>query len=147
MVKINVTRTIPAPIEKVFALITDHGNYKQFRGVNDSELLKEGDADKNGRGAKRRIQLTGVTFYEDITAYQPPYHYEYLIYKMTPPLLNHRVGRVTLKEAEGGTVVNWESESDVRIPIIGGIIGKRFAADGTKGFSSILKDIERKLTA
>src|SRR6185503_6656734 len=47
MKTITVTRTIPAPIEKVFDLLADHANYKKHFGVKESKLIKEGKPDKN----------------------------------------------------------------------------------------------------
>lgn len=147
MVNIEVTRTLNAPIEKVFEMLTDHANYQQFRGIDESELIREGDTEKNGLGAQRRIKAGPVTFFEDVVAFEPPTLFEYRIVKMSPPLLQHLLGRVELTENEGKTDVRWVSDSKVRIPLLGGLVGKRLAADGHKGFDSILKTIERKLAA
>jgi uncharacterized protein YndB with AHSA1/START domain len=88
-VNIEVTRTLNAPIEKVFEMLTDHANYKQFRGIDDSELIREGNSETNGLGAQRRIKAGPVTFFEDVVAFERPTLFEYRIVKMTPPLLEH----------------------------------------------------------
>lgn len=147
MVNIEVMRTLNAPIEKVFEMLTDHANYKQFRGIDDSELIREGNSETNGLGAQRRIKAGPVTFFEDVVAFERPTLFEYRIVKMTPPLLEHLLGRVELTDNNGKTDVRWVSDSNVRLPLIGGFIGKRLAADGHKGFDSILRSIEKKCAA
>lgn len=147
MVDIEVTRTLNAPIEAVFAMLTDHANYKQFRGVDDSALIREGNTEKNGLGAQRRIKAGPITFYEDVVAFERPTLFEYRIVKMTPPLLKHELGRVELSANNGKTDVRWVSVSKVRIPLISQFLGRRLAANGHQGFDSILRAIEKKLAA
>lgn len=147
MVDIEVTRTLNAPIGDVFEMLTDHGNYKQFRGIDDSELLREGDSEKNGLGAQRRIKAGPVTFFEDVTAFERPTLFEYRIVKMNPPLLKHELGRVELSDNNGKTDVRWVSVSKMRLPLIGKFLAPRLAKDGHKGFDSILRTIEKKLAA
>lgn len=147
MVNIEVIRTLNAPIEEVFSMLTDHANYKQFRGIIDSELVRKGSSEKNGLGAQRRIKAKGVEFYEDVVGFERPVFFEYLIVKMNPPILKHLVGRVELSDNNGKTDVRWVSESKVRIPLIGGFLGKRLAADGHKAFDGILRSIEKKCAA
>src|SRR6185503_1533638 len=78
MKTITVTRTIPAPIDKVFDLLADHANYKTNFGVKDSKLIKEGKPDKNGLGAVRYIDAGPIQFEEEITAWERPKRYDYL---------------------------------------------------------------------
>src|SRR4051812_50129603 len=54
MRSVHVTRTIPGPPEPIFDRLTDHANYDRFRGINGSELVREGDPAPNGVGALRR---------------------------------------------------------------------------------------------
>lgn len=145
MVKIDLQKTLNAPIDKVFELLTDHGNYQQFRGIDESELLREGKTEKNGLGAQRRIKAGPVTFFEDITEFERPTLFEYRIVKMRPPILNHLLGRVELTAQGDKTEVRWLSDSVVRIPLLGRLVDKRLSADGHKAFSGILRAIETKL--
>lgn len=145
MVKIDVRKTLNVPIDQVFAMLTDHANYSQFRGIKASRLVREGNGDKNGLGAQRCIEAGGVTFYEDIVAYDPPHAFEYRIVKMRPPLLKHLLGRVELKAVGEQTEVRWLSDSVVRIPLLGRLLDKRLTLDGSKAFSGILSTIEKKL--
>lgn len=147
MVKIDVQKTLNAPIDQVFEMLTDHANYQQFRGINESSLTREGDQEKNGLGAQRCIKAGGATFYEDIVAFDRPQMFEYRIVKMRPPLLKHLLGRVELKAVGEQTEVRWLSDSVVRIPLLGRLLDKRLTADGSKAFAGILSTVEKKLSA
>lgn len=48
-------------------------------------------------------------FEEEITAYDPPHSYSYLILRSLPPF-NHEGGTLTLTPADGGTHVGWRTE-------------------------------------
>ena len=146
MKTITVTHAITAPIEQVFAELTDHANYKQFPGVTDSKLLREGDINKNGLGARRLVIGGPTKIIEDIVAYDAPNSFQYQITKLTPPLFEHLLGLVELKEQEGRTIVTWTSTVQNRVPIIGKLIEKKVYEQGNKSFSMILKTIEKKLT-
>lgn len=145
MVKIDVQKTLNAPIDQVFDMLTDHANYQQFRGITASSLVREGQQEKNGLGAQRCIKAGGVTFYEDIVAFDRPHSFEYLIVKMRPPLLKHLLGRVELTAVGDQTEVRWLSDSVVRIPLLGRFLDARLTADGSKAFAGILRTIEEKL--
>lgn len=146
MQTIVVERTINAPIDQVFELISDHANYKQFDGVQDSKLLKEGTDDRNGNGALRRIELGAVWFEEEISNFARPERFDYRIVRSRPPI-EHESGRIRLSETAEGTRVTWTSTFRVRVPLIGRVLSPMAAKAGTKAFASMLKAIDRKLAA
>jgi len=43
--------------------------------------------------------------------------------------------------------VIWQSQGHIKIPLLGWLIDKKFTIDGSKGFTSILKQIEREYIA
>lgn len=147
MKTIVVTHTIAAPIEQVFAELTDHANYKQFRGIKDSKLIREGHAEKNGVGARRLVVSGPMKIVEDIVAYDAPNSFQYQIVKLMPPAFDHVLGLVELEENDGKTTVTWTSKIRNRIPVVGKFIEKQVFNQGNAGFKSILKTIEKKLTA
>ena len=55
MFSIHVERIIDQPIDFVFATLSDHANYAQFKGVEASNLIVEGKLEQNGLGAVREI--------------------------------------------------------------------------------------------
>jgi uncharacterized protein YndB with AHSA1/START domain len=144
MQTIVVKRTIKAPIEKVFDLLSDHANYKDFPGVKDSELVKKGKPHKNGVGAVREIDAGTAWFREEITAYERPVRLDYLITKSRPPM-EHKGGSVRLEATAEGTEVTWSSTLRIRIPLIGGLVTRLVAPQLAKAFAGTLKNVDKRL--
>ena len=144
MQTIVVKRTIKAPIEKVFDLISDHEGYRNFPGVRDAVLVKKGRPDKNGVGAIREIDAGTAWFREEITAYQRPSRMDYKIIKSRPPI-EHQGASVQLEKTTEGTTVTWSSTLRIRIPLIGGLITRLMAPQLSKAFAGTLKNIDRRL--
>jgi len=146
MKTITVTRTIPAPIEKVFDILADHANYKSFPGVKESRLVREGKPDRNGLGAVRYIAAGPLTFEEEITAYERPRRFDYLITKCSAPL-EHRGGSLRFESVNGATQVTWTSIMRVKVPVIGGLLTRVMIGKLGAAFGSMLKETERRLAA
>jgi uncharacterized protein YndB with AHSA1/START domain len=142
---VHVTRTIPAPAEDVFDLLADHGHYDRFRGINGSELVREGDPAPNGVGALRRIKVRPLSFDEEITAYERPSRLDYLIVKLNVPF-EHHGGSITLTSEGGATHVDWRSSFTVPTPLVGGLEELVWQPVLTRGFRRVLEDVERLTT-
>lgn len=143
---IVVERTIKAPAEKVFALLSDHGNYKQFPGVTGSSLLEEGKPERNGVGALRRIETPKGWFEERITAFERPRRFSYKILRSSLPL-EHEGGTVEVRETAAGSHVVWTTTMRIKVPLIGGLLTKLATGALEKAFGSMLKDVDRRLAA
>lgn len=139
--RIHVQLDIPAPRAAVFARLSDHARFCDFPGVARSELLERGHPDENGVGAVRLIQTTsGVRFVERIEAFEAPDVYRYRILECTIPM-RHTFGEVRLTERGETTHVDWRSEFDLKVPLLGGLARRL----GAQGFSTILKTVRREL--
>jgi uncharacterized protein YndB with AHSA1/START domain len=141
---VHVTRTIPAPAEAVFDLLADHAHYDRFRGINGSELVREGDPPPNGVGALRRVKVRPLSFDEEITAYDRPTRLDYLIVKLNVPF-EHHGGSITLAPEGDATRVEWESSFTVPTPLVGGLQELVWQPVLTRGFRRVLEDVERML--
>jgi len=146
MKTITVTRTIPAPIEKVFDLLADHANYKANFGVKESKLIREGKPDRNGLGAVRYIDAGPIKFEEEVTFYDRPRGYDYLITKCSAPL-EHQGGQIRFESVGNATKVTWTSVMRVKVPLLGGLLTRVLAAKIGQAFGSMLKQTERRLAA
>jgi uncharacterized protein YndB with AHSA1/START domain len=143
---VRVEKTIEAPIDEVFGVLTDHANYKQFRGIRDSELLREGDPPPNGVGALRRVDIGPLRFREEITHYESPARMDYLIRKINAPL-EHQGGSIRLEPRNGVTHVTWTSTFGVRGRVLGALVTRVTAAQIRRGFVRVLDDTDRMLTS
>lgn len=106
MVTLHVERTIAAPPDKVFAYLADPAALAATPLV-----LRTGWT--NGRteaavGAIREVLTTGFWFREEITAYDPPHSYSYLIIKSIPAF-GHEGGTLTFTPVDEGTHVDWDT--------------------------------------
>lgn len=144
MQTVHVERTIKAPIEKVFDLISDHANYKDFPGVKDSELIKKGKPHKNGVGAVREIDTGAAWFQEEITVFDRPNRLDYQIVKARPAI-EHKGGSVRLEATADGTKVTWTTTLRIKVPIVGGLLTRVAAPQLGKAIGGMLKDIEKRL--
>ena len=142
MFSIHVERTIDKPIETVFAALSDHDNYAQFKGIDEANLLVEGKHEKNGLGAVREIIAGGANLHEEIVAFEPPYKLGYKVVKSSPLPYDHRLGEITLKEQDGRTHVTWRSQGHITIFLLGTLyFDKQIQKNGGRAFGSILKQI------
>jgi uncharacterized protein YndB with AHSA1/START domain len=141
---VHVTRTIPAPAEDIFDLLSDHAHYDRFRGINGSELMRQGEPAPNGIGALRRIKVTPLSFDEEITAYERPSRLDYLIVKLNVPF-QHNGGSIRLTPEGDATHVDWQSTFKVPTPVVGGLQERIWHPVLTRGFRRVLEDVERML--
>jgi len=104
MVEIHLERTIAAPLEEVFDWLADPANLAAAPLVLKAAYAK--DSSPPGAGAVREVTAVGTRFREEITAYDRPHSYSYLIVGSFPPF-NHEGGTLTLTPSGKGTHVEW----------------------------------------
>lgn len=104
MVELHIERTIAASPERVFDWLADPA------GLTAAPLaLKARWANGSsgpGEGALRRVLGLGMWFREEITAYDRPRSYSYLIVASFPPF-DHDGGTLTFTPSGDGTRVDW----------------------------------------
>jgi carbon monoxide dehydrogenase subunit G len=142
MAEINLERELDAPIEHVFDILSDHAAYAEnFRGISSSSLSREGETERNGLGAMRKIASGPLRFSEEITAFERPTRMDYLIREVNIPF-EHHGGSIRLEEVAGRTRVRWVSRFTFRGGLAGRPLGALGAAVFTKSFSDVLKQTE-----
>ncbi|WP_204080725.1 SRPBCC family protein [Mycobacterium riyadhense] len=104
MVEIHVERTIAAPVEQVFDWLADPANLATAPLALRAGYAK--DSSPPGAGAVREVVGVGMRFREEITAYDRPHSYSYLIVGSFPPF-NHNGGTLTFTASDDGTRVDW----------------------------------------
>src|SRR5262249_4602281 len=93
-----------APVEKVFDWMTDPANLTTVPLVLKAGWVKGPSGP--GVGAVREVTGVGVWFREEITAYERPHSYSYLILRSFPPF-NHKGATMTFTASGDGTRVDW----------------------------------------
>jgi uncharacterized protein YndB with AHSA1/START domain len=142
MAHIDVTKTLDAPIEHVFEMLSDHAAYAaNFRGVRKSSVTREGDAEPNGLGAVRAITAGPIHFEEEITAFERPTRMDYLIVRVNAPIV-HEGGSIRLEPEGDRTRVHWTSTFSVSTPVVAAPLGATLQFVFGQGFKSMLGQIE-----
>jgi len=141
---VRVERTIAAPRERVFEVLSDHANYDRFRGIREAILLRKGEPPPNGLGALRRVLIGPLKFEEEITLYEEPARFDYLIVQINVPF-DHQGGTIRLSEADGGTRAEWTSTFRIR-SLLAPILERCWSFGLGRGFKRVLKDVERILS-
>ena len=106
MVEIHLERTIAAPVDQVFDWLADPANLAAAPMVLKAGYAK--DSSGPGAGAVREVVGLGTWFREEITAYDRPHSYSYLIVRSFPPF-DHEGGTLTFTPSGDGTRVDWLS--------------------------------------
>jgi uncharacterized protein YndB with AHSA1/START domain len=106
MVEIHLERTIAAPVDQVFDWLADPANLAAAPLALKAGYAK--DSSGTGVGAVRKVVGVGTWFREEITAYDRPHSYSYLIVRSFPAF-NHEGGTLTFTASGDGTHVDWLS--------------------------------------
>ena len=145
MFKIKVERIVKSTIENVFEAISDHASYALYPSVGIAALLKEGDEERNGKGALRTVETGAFKVWERITEFERPVRMNYKIERAKPIKMDHYKGTIDLKDlGDGTTHVTWVSEGKMAVPLIGRFFDSKMQKQGTAVFHSMLKSIESR---
>jgi uncharacterized protein YndB with AHSA1/START domain len=104
MVELRVERTIAASPERVFDWLADPASLTAAPPVFSARWEKGSSGPD--KGAVRRVIGLGTWFREEITAYDRPRSYSYLILRSFPPF-DHEGGTLTFTPRGDGTHVEW----------------------------------------
>jgi len=149
MYEIHVSTTIAAPAEQVFDALTNYEHF--FRGPGSTcRLIQEGREQRNGLGAVREIVSAGLVFTEEITKFDPPREFEYVIRKLVngrgkPIRLRHERGWIEVVPTGTATRVDWYSRFAVPIPVLGWFLERFLGARGMAGFQRLLERAKAEL--
>jgi hypothetical protein len=142
---IQATRSIPASAESVFDVLADHAHYDRFRGIQKSELLREGEPAPNGVGALRHVRIGPlglISLDEEVKVFEPATRLDYLIVRGNAPY-EHLGASIRFAEDGRRTSVEWTSSFRVPMAVIGGAQERVWALALRRGFGQVLEDVER----
>jgi uncharacterized protein YndB with AHSA1/START domain len=120
MIDFTIERDISAPVETVFAKITDHRGYAAITPLRKSEIEREGTPAPNGVGAIRKLSAIGPPMREEVTAYEAPKRFAYTMLSGLP-VRNH-VGEVRLEPTGAGTRLTYRVTSHPTIKGAGPVL-------------------------
>ncbi|GHF44495.1 hypothetical protein GCM10010218_27330 [Streptomyces mashuensis] len=106
METVTVRRVIDAPIAEVFDWCATTTHYTRSPFVLRARLARQGEGAPYGVGAVRLHTWLIGWFRERVTAYNPPYGFDYVVERSVPSA-RHELGRLTFTEVPEGTLVEW----------------------------------------
>jgi catechol 2,3-dioxygenase-like lactoylglutathione lyase family enzyme len=112
---------IAAPIDAVWAVVSDHEGMERWSGFDEVALRLPGAPERDGYGAERLLRRRGMgAVVEQVTEWQPPVGYRYRVIEGSP-LVCHQ-GEVRLRDVGGETELAWTIRFRPRIPGTGGLL-------------------------
>jgi uncharacterized protein YndB with AHSA1/START domain len=144
---VTVERTIAAPVEEVFATLTDHAGYARLHPlIRSSTLLREGLRERNGTGALREINAQFIVFREEILAFERPHRMDYIIRSSRPPI-HHEGGSMRFETTPSGTKVTWTSTFAIGPRALRAILESSAAPVTAAVFAALLAAVDKRLTS
>jgi hypothetical protein len=107
--RFHVVRTSAAPLETVWAVVSDHAGWSSWTSLPRSVLQREGVDDRDGVGAVRAFPVAGWTTVEEVTEFQPPDLMSYRLLRGLPGVRRYEA-TVRLAHHGTGTRIEWSGE-------------------------------------
>ncbi len=134
-------RTIAAPVEEVWALLTDHARYAEFTPVPTSRLVRPGRDDPNGVGAIRHLGIGPLGTREQVLVSEPPHHLAYTVVRGMP-VRDYRAD-VHLQPDADGTRMVYEGSFEPLVPGTGPLLRVIMTTAVRTLIASLVRQAER----
>ena len=134
---VNVEYEFTAPVDRVFAYMSEHENLAAVLG-SSVERLEDGSPERNGVGSRRRLKVApgAAPFEETVTQFVPGELIEYRITKGSP--LRDHVGIMRFSPAPGGgTHLHYRIRIASRIPGLSPIVSAVLTRNMSKGLATV----------
>lgn len=117
---------VAAPPQRAWAVLMDHEGMSAWSGFKPVTLERQGENDRNGRGAVRRLASPLGPVLEQVTCAEEPRLIRYRVIEGSPFVCHQ--GEIQLKPVDGGTDITWTVRFRPRVPGTGaplaGIFGR-----------------------
>lgn len=135
-------RTVAAPPEVVFEVLTDHLGYAGITPVRRVDLEREGEPAPNGVGAIRALHLVGPPLREEVLTFEPPRRFSYRLLSGAP--VRDHVGTVELTPGDVGTTVTYAVRTTPTVPIGGAAVVAVVKVAITQLLNGVVGESERR---
>lgn len=115
MASFTLRRSIAAPIEVVFDVLTDHRGTAKISVFRSSTLEREGEPPPNGVGAIRVLRLAGPPVREQVTAFDRPTLFAYKLLSGMPA--KSHTATVELMPQGTHTALSYQVDSAPKLPM------------------------------
>jgi len=134
--QIVITQSFNAPIDTVFAALTDHNNFGKVVKATIRRIKDSDSENVNGVGSIRRITpLPFSHFEETVVTFETNQLMEYVVSKGSP-IKNHK-GRMEFSEENGKTQLRYTIDFEPKIPFLGKVLKGLIEGPLVKGLKSL----------
>jgi hypothetical protein len=149
--EIRVVEEIAVPRQTVWERVSDHESTQLWvADVRKVQIVKEGAPDRRGLGAIRTVEFRPVmwtTVHEEITLWDPPHAFHYVLFKGMPGLKRH-LGKLIVDELGADrTRLRWEVHMEFHawhpFNLLLGSFLQQFEATLRRGVSELRTQLER----
>jgi hypothetical protein len=114
MATITLEKTVAAPPDVVFDVLTDHRGYPAITPLRGVDLEREGSPAPNGVGAIRVLRLAGPPIREEVTVFDRPRRFGYRLLSGAP--VRDHTADVTLSDVAGRTRIVYRVDTTPTVP-------------------------------
>jgi uncharacterized protein YndB with AHSA1/START domain len=111
---------IAAPVERVWAVLSDHVGWRDWAGVQEVVLRQQGDPPPNGLGAIRVLRRGGLAIEEEVVAFEPPHRLGYRVCAGIP--VRDCGAELRLEPSGAATRVSWQVSFRPLVPGTGWLL-------------------------
>jgi uncharacterized protein YndB with AHSA1/START domain len=111
---------IDAPVERVWALVSDHVGWQEWSGAQEVVLRQQGDPAPNGLGAIRVLRRGGLALEEEVTGFDPPRRLEYRVCAGIP--VRECRSELRLEPSGAATRLSWAVQFRPLVPGTGWLL-------------------------
>ena len=122
MQRIEIIKTFPFSVDKLFAFLSDHENLELIFAPTKIKRIKDGKDSVNGVGSTRLMKLpVAPAFQETVTEVEDNKLIRYTITQGSP--LKHHQGVMHFSETgDGGSMLHYTIEFEGKLPLVGPIV-------------------------
>ena len=113
-----------APIDAVWEVIADATRYADWSKLDSASYEREGTPAPHGTGAIRLFGSGKYTLREQVTAFAPESHLDYVLLSGMP-VRDYRSRISLVRSGAGGTTIHWRAEFAAKIPGTGRLIARK----------------------
>ena len=134
----TLRRSIAAPIDIVFEVLTDHRGAAKISALRSSTLEREGEPPPNGVGAIRVLRLAGPPIREQVTVFDPPTLFGYRLLSGMPA--RSHIAMVELAPQDTHTLLTYRVDSSPKLPMPAAV----WSAIVRPGISHLLRGVVKE---
>ena len=135
MQTVHIQKDFTAPVERVFAYLSEHDNLSVLFAPARVEHVQDGESERSGVGSIRRISFWGLLpFEETVTDVAPNERIEYEITKGSP-MRDHQGSLLFTPTGSGGTHLDYRITFDSGVPGLAAGVAMQLRRSIAKGLA------------